>query len=212
MGYWTKVFKGAWDRTWRPLGWDRKKVAVGVTAIGTIVVALFHFGWAAMITTAAGLGWTIAPIAFAATILFAWGVFETQANLYKELEESSTATISELQIVIAKSKEPPPNYEAWRHVHEITLKKAAFLWCEVEPRMAQPPKVTAWLNALEAAVKKGELDFLPKYSDQGRRDRQRSHQQDGAWSETVVTRDHLKAFAKAHGNDPIFLRDAADFP
>jgi hypothetical protein len=70
--------------------------------------------------------------------------------------------------------------------------------------------VTAWLNALQAAVKKGELGFVPKFpnSEHSQKNRLRRHQQEEAWSETEVTRDQLKAFAKLHGYDPVFLRDA----
>jgi hypothetical protein len=209
--YWRSVLAGAWDKTWRPLGWDRKKVGVALVAVGTVVVAGITLGLAAMITTATGYFWAIAPVAFAAFILFAWGFIETQATLYADLSKTTGAKISELEAALAKTEEPPPpDYSAWRHVDELTLRKAAFLWCDLEPGISVPsPKVRAWLAALRAAVKKGELDFVLKYSYYGPdRSRQRRHQMENPYDDTVVKRSALQQFAKKHGYDPIFLRDA----
>ena len=52
--YWRKVLSGAWDRTYNPLGWNAKKVAVVLIAVGTIVAADVRLGLAAMITSAVG--------------------------------------------------------------------------------------------------------------------------------------------------------------
>ena len=207
MGYWHKILSGAWDKTYLPLGWDRKKIALGLVSLCGVVVVGVHFGWEAMTASASPLLWTISPVFFAALILFVWGIVETQAKLYAELSTSSSAKITELEAALSGSQEPPPNYEAWRHVHELHVRQAAFLWNELEPRMSQPPKIFAWSSALQAAIKKGELDFVPQYSDYGRREVQLAEQRKAAWSETFVTREHLKAFAKLHNYDPIFLRD-----
>ncbi|WP_334368833.1 hypothetical protein [Bradyrhizobium sp. AZCC 1578] len=161
-----------------------------------------------MTETATGYVWLgLAPI-LAGLILFAWNFIEAQAQIYEKLAISHRAEVSELQARLARFDEPTPNYEAWRHVNELKVKQAAFLWCEIEPRISQTPKVTAWANALEAAIKKGELGFVPKLSQYGSEAAQYIEQQKGAWSETIVTRDQLRSFAQAHGYDPIFLREA----
>ncbi|MEA2889174.1 MAG: hypothetical protein QOD11_3534 [Bradyrhizobium sp.] len=129
---------------------------------------------------------------------------EAQSKLYASQVRLNDA----LRALLAKHEQPTPNYEAWRHVHELNLRQAAFLWCDIEPRMSSPPEVTAWTKALEAAIKKAELSFVPKFSEYGSHGDQYKQQMEGAWHETVVTRDQLRAFAKAHGYDPIFLRDA----
>jgi hypothetical protein len=76
------------------------------------------------------------------------------------------------------------------------------------PALSPRPKVAAWANALEAAIKKGELAFVPKFSEHGSHAVQLKEQMEGAWSETIVTPEQLRAFAKLHDKDPIFLRDA----
>ena len=110
--YWGRVLAGAWDKTWKPLDWNRKKFGVALLAVGTIIVAGLHFGLAAMITSAAGALWIAAPAAFAATILFAWGVVETQAKLYKELDQWSGDQIGTRDAKLAKYAERKPNYIA----------------------------------------------------------------------------------------------------
>jgi hypothetical protein len=71
-----------------------------------------------------------------------------------------------------------------------------------------PSKVRDWYEALASAVRKGELDFVPDYSGYRDHDREREHQKSGPHLNTVVTRTALQAFAKRHGYDPEFLRDA----
>lgn len=53
-GYWRRVFAGAWDRTYKPLGWDAKKAGVVLVAIGTIIAAGVHLGLAATFASAIG--------------------------------------------------------------------------------------------------------------------------------------------------------------
>jgi hypothetical protein len=131
--YWRKVLSGAWDRTYNPLGWNAKRVAVVLIAVGTIVAADVHLGLAAMITSAVGYLWIAVPVAFAAIILFVWGFLQTTASLYADLGNTSRTTISELEAALAQYQKPAPDYEAWRHVDRLTLREAAFLWCDLSP-------------------------------------------------------------------------------
>jgi hypothetical protein len=157
--YWRKVLSGAWDRTYNPLGWNAKKVAVVLIAVGTIVAADVHLGLAAMITSAVGYLWIAVPVAFAAIILFVWGFLQTTASLYADLGNTSRTTISELEAALAQYQKPAPDYEAWLHVDRLTLREAAFLWCDLSPGPSMPPNVQAWFNALSSAIQRGELPF-----------------------------------------------------
>lgn len=205
--YWRRVFKTAWDDTRHSFGWNQKTVAVALIAIAGILVTFFQFGFAATITSATGLFLTALPFAIAGLVLFAWNFFSTPPRLDANLR----AKISALEAALANFEKPPPDYRAWRHVDQLTLGKAAFLWCDLEPKNSQlmTPQVRAWLEALKAAVKKGELKFVPKLDpyQPGGQDRQYRHQMENAYFDTVVTRSALQQFAKKHDYDPVFLRD-----
>jgi hypothetical protein len=203
-GYWKKVLAAAWKDTKESFGWNQKTVATSLVAIAGVVVVFFHLGLLAMIANATGLLWAALPFVIAGFLLFAWDFISVPARLYAE----QAAAITELEVALARAQEPPPDYIAWRHVDELSLRTAAFLWCGLEPRLSRPPKVTAWLNALIAAVKKGELEFVPSYSGNLSKEREREHQRSRPHTDTVVTRSALQAFAKKHSHDPIFLRDA----
>jgi len=204
--YWRKVLSGAWDRTYNPLGWNAKKVAVVLIAVGTIVAADVHLGLAAMITSAVGYLWIAVPVAFAAIILFVWGFLQTTASLYADLGNTSRTTISELEAALAQYQKPAPDYEAWRHVDRLTLREAAFLWCDLSPGPSMPPNVQAWLNALSAAIQRGELPFEHQPHAFGHTERQLEKK--GPTLITVVMRTALQRFARANNHHPIFLRDA----
>jgi hypothetical protein len=110
-----------------------------------------------MITSAVGYLWIAVPVAFAAIILFVWGFLQTTASLYADLGNTSRTTISELEAALAQYQKPAPDYEAWRHVDRLTLREAAFLWCDLSPGPSMPPNVQAWFNALSSAIQRGEL-------------------------------------------------------
>jgi hypothetical protein len=202
-GYWKKVFSGAWEKTYKPLGWDRKKVAVVIIAVGTIVVAGVHLGLLAMIPSAVGYMWIAAPVAFAAFVLFVSGIFETQSEMYAGLSNR----IIELEAGLARLKAPPPDYAAWRHVHSFDLRQASFLWCELNPAMSMPFNVQAWYNALGSAVQRGELLFEPRQRDFLDKSAARQLEKQNPELDTVVKRSALQDWAKRHGYDPVFLRD-----
>jgi hypothetical protein len=114
----------------------------------------------------------------------------------------------DISVPTAPEPKAQPNYEAWRHVEQLTLRKAAFLWCDREPGISMTKDVVAWLEALTAAVKKGELNFNAKYSGYRHESEEKKMQKINPVSDTVTTRAYLKVFAAMHGYDPIFLRDA----
>jgi hypothetical protein len=111
-GYWRKVLSGAWDKTCRPLDWKAEKAAVVLVAVGTIILAGVQLGPAAMFASAIGYLWILAPIAFAALVLFIWGCFQTTAELYGKLNTINRTTIAELEAALAGYRKPPPDYEA----------------------------------------------------------------------------------------------------
>jgi hypothetical protein len=207
-GYWRKVLSGAWDRTYKPLGWNAKKFAVVLIAIGTIVAADVHLGLAATITSAVGYLWIAVPVAFAAIVLFVWGFLQTTASLYADLSNTSRTTISELEAALAHYQKPAPDYDAWRHVDRLTLREAAFLWCDLSPGPSMPPNVQAWFNALGSAIQRGELPFEHQPRAFGHTETERQLEKKGPMLNTVVMRTALQRFARANNHHPIFLRDA----
>jgi hypothetical protein len=207
-GYWRKVLSGAWDRTYKPFGWNAKKVAVVLIAICTIIAAGVDLGLAAMITSAVGYLWIAAPVAFAAIVLFAWGFLQTTASLYADLSNTSRTAISELEAALAQYQKPPPDYEAWRHVDRLTLREAAFLWCDLSPGPSMPPNVQAWFDAFCSAIQRRELPFEHQPRAYGHAETERQLEKRNPTLNTVVMRTALQRFAKANDHHPRFLRDA----
>lgn len=206
-GYWQTILWGAWEKTYKPLGWDRKKVAVALLAIGAILVAGFQLGFAAMLTTAAGYLWIAAPAGFAAVVLFVWGIIETQANLYAEYVRTSSAQAADLkstisQLVVQKTM---PEYARWRQVHKYTLSEVSSLWCDVEPGTLDTKEIKAQRRALDSAIQTSQLKFIPRphsTTDDIKFQRQRP-----SW-DMELRRTDLKEYALATNQDPRFLRDA----
>jgi hypothetical protein len=206
-GYWKSVFAGAWGKTYQPLGWDRKKVAVALVALGAIIAAGFHLGLAAMITTATGYLWIAAPAVFAAIVLFAWGVVETQAKLYGDLMQTASASISTLEAKIAKheNKFKKPNYTAVRLQHRYTLGDASKLWIDISPNAPANSESKAWFDTFKSAVQQRQLKFIPNWP--GDRDMIDYERQNPRW-ETFISREEFQRFAKSINEDPPFLRDS----
>ena len=150
--YWWSVLAEVWDKTYKPLGWDKKKIALVLIAACAVIVTGIHLGLAAMIASAVADIWVVAPVLLAAFVLFAWGMFQTQAEMYITLSDTSGAAIAELNAALSKAKEPPPNYEVWRHKEILTVWEAAFLWSELEPRLSMSSKVRPWYNGLCGAI------------------------------------------------------------
>jgi hypothetical protein len=205
-GYWRRVFARAWADTTHSFGWNRKTVGTALTWVAALVIAFFQMGFAATIASASA-GAALSSI-IAGVVLFVWNFFSAQANLYIELSKSSSEKIAALEMALANLKQPPPDYAAVRHIDRLTLREAAFYWCDLPVgRGPMPSNALDWYNALAAAVRKGELDFVPQYSGYVDRAREREHQKSRPHLGTEVTRTALQAFAKRHGCDPV-LRDA----
>jgi hypothetical protein len=201
--YWRKVLSGAWDKTYKPLDWTAKKAAVVLVAVGTIILTGVHLGPGAMFASASGYLWIIAPTAFAALVLFVWGCFQTTAELYT----TSQTRITELEAALVEYQKPQPDYEAWRHVDRLTLREAAFLWCDVTPGPSMPLNVHAWFNAFSSAIQRGELPFEHQPRAHVHAETERQLEKRNPMLSTVVTRTALKRFAKANDHHPMFLRD-----
>jgi hypothetical protein len=99
-------------------------------------------------------------------------------------------------------------HQAWRHVSKLTLRQAAFLWCDVEPGPSMSDNVLAWFNAFRSAIQKGDLGFELSPGS-GSVSERRSYQKNNPNLDTIVTRDQLKAFARQIGDFPMFLDDEA---
>jgi hypothetical protein len=202
--YWGRVFRRAWADTKQSFGWNQKTAAAVLVGLFGLAVTFFQFGLVAMIASATGLFWTALPIAFAGLVLFGWNFVSVPAVLHAELDEK----IASLESKLANLEQPAPNYAAIRHVDRLTLRDAAFYWCDLSPGRWMPSNVRDWYEALASAVRKGELDFEPKYSDYGHRETQRDLQKRNPDLGTIVKRTALQTFAKRYNHDPKFLRDA----
>lgn len=202
--YWRHVLSGAWDKTHRPLGWDRKKAAVALLAVGTIIAAGIHFGFAAMLTTATGYLWIAAPATFAAFVLFVWGVIDTQAKLYRELDEWSSQQIDNRDSKLAKFTNAKPNYTAVRLQHQYSIGHASRLWVGRDPNLKGTPESQAWYDTFVSAIQKGELDFEPSHPRDNTLIR---YEQKNPNFNTMISRDEFKRYARSINQDPPFLRD-----
>jgi len=200
MGYWGKVFARAWTDTKESFGWNQKTLLTVVVAVAGVVGTLFQLGFGAAFASATGLLWIALPVASVAFVVFAWNCFSAiiDVELSRRADQKSAAP-----------QQPPPNYEAWRHVDRLTLREAAYLWCDLSPEGSMPSNVRAWYEALASAVRKGELNL--EYRPSGRmmgRDADFDYQKDNPDLNTTVKRTALQAWAKKHNYDPKFLRDA----
>jgi hypothetical protein len=206
MGYWRKVFARAWADTKHSLGWNQKTVWAVLLAAVSIAVTFFQLGLAATVASATA-GAALSSL-IAGLVLFVWNFFSAPANLYTELSRSSGQKIAALETELAELKEPPPDYAAIRHIDRMTLRVAAFYWCDLSPGYAMPSNVQQWYGALASAVTRGELNFEPEYHSLGsHNEMERAVQKRNPKLDTIVTRKSLQAFAKKHGYDPKFLRD-----
>jgi len=208
--YWRKVFARAWADTKQTFGWNHKTVAAVLVVVVGLVVTLLQQGFAATVASALGLlsGTALASVV-AGIMLFVWNFFSAQANLYIELSKNSGEKITALETALAKLQQPPPDYAAIRHIDRMTLREAAFYWCDLSPGQSMPSNVREWYEALAATVRKGELTFEPKYHSLGsHNEMERDVQKRNPDLSTIVKRTALQAFAKRHGYDPKFLRDA----
>jgi protein-S-isoprenylcysteine O-methyltransferase Ste14 len=87
--YRRKVFRGAWDRTWRLLGWSKEKaIGTAVLVVGTVLVG----GVASLFNLVSNSITVLAGVAVVAVGVFLWGVFETQAEMYHAVSDEKERT------------------------------------------------------------------------------------------------------------------------
>jgi hypothetical protein len=206
--YWRTVFSRAWDKTYKPLKWDRAQIAVVLVAIGTVIAAGLHLGLDAMLSSLIGYVWIAVPVAFAAAALFLWGMVEAISEIHAQQNDR----IAQLETALAASKSPAPDYKALRHVNRFSLRDAAFLFCDLRPVSKMPGQVQDWYSALESSVRQGDLVIEPKDTGMGYLSKSDARQieRQRPQLDTVVLRVALVDFAKRHGHDPVFLRDKTD--
>lgn len=97
-----------------------------------------------------------------------------------------------------------PNYAAWKLVNKLNVSNASRLWCEIEPGHPYTQESAAWAAAILDAIKSGALAISPK--QHATPEMLAQERAKPGWN-TEVTRDALKAWARAHGHCPAFLRD-----
>jgi hypothetical protein len=180
-------------------------------------------GWLSLTALISGLGATIIATVGAVVkqlpwplvVAVAWSMFVGTVNLValpaifvslRELRTAPNAPAQAARIV-------PPHYEAWGDVERFTVGDAACLWEDIEPRAGVwTSAVSARIEGLCGAIRKGELRFIPAKLDtpfDGPTREEKAElirqQQSNADSETMVGRDQLVAFATAKGYRPRFL-------
>jgi hypothetical protein len=205
--YWRKVLKGAWQKTRDVLGWSKQKVASACILVITAIVAGGMSAGFGVVTTSVS---TLVALAIVGSVVFAWSLFETQAELYRAAEEETKKAKASQERVSLRSlrRRGPPDYEKWRHVETMDLQTAAQLWSDETPGMAVLGEVKETYAMLCGAIQSGQLNFKmdptidPRMVNAVREQTRQNPRQD-----MKITRTDLKAFAKLHGYDPKFLRD-----
>jgi hypothetical protein len=99
-------------------------------------------------------------------------------------------------------KSQEPNYTAMRLLHKYQLGAASRLWCDIDPNAPSTYDSDSWFQVFRSAIQRGELKFLPKYTDQSFKEKQNPSY------DTQIARDELKRFAASVKQNPKFLRDA----
>jgi hypothetical protein len=96
------------------------------------------------------------------------------------------------------------NYAAWKLVNKLNVSNASRLWCDIEPGHPYTQESVAWSAAILDAIKSGALPISPK--PHATKEMIAQERANPGWN-TEVTREDLKAWAKAHGHCPAFLQD-----
>jgi hypothetical protein len=203
--YRRKVFRDAWERTWRLLGWSKEK-AIGTAAlvVGTILVG----GVASLFSLVSNSITVLAGVVVVAAGVFLWSVFETQAEMYHAVSDEKERMTTKPEAAGGRRKRPPANFDKWRHVPKLELQTAAQLWSGEQPGLGMSGEVKETYAMLCGGIQTGELMFeLEDSVDPRMRDLVRRTQQDNPRPDMKVTRAALQAFAKRHGYAPEFLRE-----
>ena len=146
----------------------------------------------------------LAGLVIVGAVVFVWGVFETQREMYRDMIVESNKRASS-----GARKRPPANFEKWRHVPKMDIQTAAQLWTGEQPGMGMFGEVKETYAMLCGGVQNGELEIdIDPTTDPRMRNAVLQQRRDNPPPGLIVTRHALKTFAKLHGYDPEFLRDA----
>ena len=197
-------FKFAWEVVWGAIGWLGLAPLLTGLVITVIAVAGAFFRalpWPFIVMGAfcmlvGAIYLAMAPLAFKILIV---ARDATKAIAAAALASDVGAGKPKKQLVYV-------HYEPWSHVDQFTVREAAFLWNDLEPSVSSnlTSEVAAWIEALQAAIRKGEIKFKPRRAN----DRQAiEYERQNPDVNTVVYRESLIEFAGRHGYGPKFLID-----
>jgi hypothetical protein len=210
--YFRKVLKGAWKKS-VPASWNRHKFAAfAIPLIGALAVGGWNGAWSVLPLTIGG----VIGFVCVAPVLFVWGLFETQREMYHEADAERVALAAENANQRKKETPGEPlrprddpekvDFEMYRHLQQMPLRTAAQLWAAQVPGMRMQGQAKQTYAMLCGGIQSGELPFeggaLPGMSGANLKYyKQQPH------PELIVTRDGLKAFAARHNYNPRFLRN-----
>lgn len=203
--YWRKVFAGAWDTTWRVLGWSKEKIASAAAGlIGTVIFGGVTAGFNLVNSAiSAALG-----VAIVAVCVFVWGLFQTPAQMYRTAQDENKRMNERLEAGTGKRKRPRADFDKWRHVPKLELQQAAQLWSGEQPGMGMFGEVKDNYAMLSGAVQTGDLEIgFDQTVEPRMQSIVRQREMENPRPDLKVTRAALQAFAKRHGYDPEFLRN-----
>jgi hypothetical protein len=136
---------------WQILGWlgiASLVSGMGITAIGIAGAVIKGLPWPIILMagycTLVGVVYlAMAPLAFKA--------------LSAALQKNDNSSANQSKVI-------RPHYDAWRHVEKFTLRQAAYLWVDLEPKASgqATTKVQVWIEAFRAAIRQGNLKYIPK--------------------------------------------------
>jgi hypothetical protein len=113
-----------------------------------------------------------------------------------------------------RTKQEPvrPYYEAWKHVEKFTVRQAAYLWVEMEPRAEErSTEVDAWIGAFCEAVRTGKIEFIyrgSEFNEGSYIDRaEKSSRKERPSQYAEVSRSELIRFARSNDCHPKFLEN-----
>jgi hypothetical protein len=212
--YFRKVFKGAWKKT-VPASWNRHKIAtIAISLIGALVVGGWSGAWGILPVTLGGVIGTICV----APVLFVWGIFETQQEMYREAVAKRLAAEAEhvdeqpapVKPMPAQPTPPPDNsekvdFKMYRHLQQMPLRTAAQLWAGQVPEMRMQGQAKQTYAMLCGGIQSGEIPFEGGPLPGMQRPNLKYYKQQ-PHPELIVTREGLKAFAAQHKYNPRFLR------
>jgi hypothetical protein len=201
------VLKRAWSTTLNLFGWSWQKAIGGAV----VLVSAFLFGGVtAGFNLVTGSTSLLAGLVIVGPMVFVWGIFQTQHEMYLELfREMIAASNKQASGGREGRKRPPANFDKWRHVPKMDLTTAAQLWTGEQPGMGMFGEVKETYAMLSGGIQSGEIEIEGDPTIDPRvRNADLQQKRLNPSPNLIVTRAALRAFAKLHKYDPEFLRDA----